>query len=194
MLMYVIAFLDRANVAFAQQEFEVNFGISAAAYAFGAGLFFVGYAVFEIPSNLLLHKVGARWWLARIMVSWGIVSAALHVRSGTDQLLRPAVPAGCHGGRLLPRGDPVPDLLGSRSAPQPGPRVLLHGTRHRRNSGQPGVRWPAGTQRPVRTERHPVDVPRRGLAGGRGRHLVLSSTSPTSPRTRPGCPTTSDRH
>jgi sugar phosphate permease len=75
LLMYVIAFLDRANVSFAQQEFEVDFGISASAYAFGAGLFFVGYAVFEVPSNLLLHKVGARWWLARIMVSWGIVSA-----------------------------------------------------------------------------------------------------------------------
>jgi MFS transporter, ACS family, inner membrane transport protein len=76
LLMYVIAFLDRSNVSFAQKEFEVDFGISAAAYAFGAGLFFVGYALFEIPSNLLLHKVGARWWLARIMVSWGIVSAA----------------------------------------------------------------------------------------------------------------------
>jgi sugar phosphate permease len=76
LLMYIIAFLDRSNVSFAQKEFEVDFGISATAYAFGAGLFFVGYAVFEVPSNLLLHKVGARWWLARIMVSWGIVSAA----------------------------------------------------------------------------------------------------------------------
>lgn len=75
LLMYVIAFLDRSNVAFAQQEFEIDFGISAASYAFGAGLFFVGYAVFEVPSNLLLHRVGARWWLARIMVSWGIVAA-----------------------------------------------------------------------------------------------------------------------
>ena len=75
LLMYVIAFLDRSNVSFAQQEFEIDFGISAAAYAFGAGLFFVGYAIFEIPSNILLHKVGARWWLARIMVSWGIVAA-----------------------------------------------------------------------------------------------------------------------
>jgi sugar phosphate permease len=74
--MYVIAFLDRSNVSFAQKEFQTDFGISAAAYAFGAGLFFVGYAVFEIPSNILLHKVGARWWLARIMVSWGIVAAA----------------------------------------------------------------------------------------------------------------------
>ena len=76
LLMYVIAFLDRSNVSFAQKEFEVDFGISAASYAFGAGLFFVGYAIFEVPSNLLLHKVGARWWLARIMVSWGIIAAA----------------------------------------------------------------------------------------------------------------------
>jgi MFS family permease len=75
LLMYIIAFLDRSNVSFAQQQFQADFGISAAAYAFGAGLFFVGYAVFEVPSNVLLHKVGARWWLARIMVSWGIVAA-----------------------------------------------------------------------------------------------------------------------
>ena len=52
LLMYVIAFLDRSNVSFAQEEFEADFGISTAAYAFGAGLFFVGYAIFEIPSNL----------------------------------------------------------------------------------------------------------------------------------------------
>jgi sugar phosphate permease len=76
LLMYVIAFLDRSNVSFAQQEFEVDFGISAASYAFGAGLFFVGYAIFEVPSNLLLHRVGAKWWLSRIMVTWGIVAAA----------------------------------------------------------------------------------------------------------------------
>lgn len=75
LLMYVIAFLDRSNVSFAQKEFQADFGISAAAYAFGAGLFFVGYAVFEVPSNILLHRVGARWWLARIMVTWGIVAA-----------------------------------------------------------------------------------------------------------------------
>ncbi len=75
LLMYVIAFLDRSNVSFAQQEFDVEFGISAAAYAFGAGLFFVGYAIFEVPSNIVLHKVGARIWLARIMISWGVVAA-----------------------------------------------------------------------------------------------------------------------
>ena len=76
LLMYVIAFLDRSNVSFAQEEFNADFGISTASYAFGAGLFFVGYAIFEVPSNLLLHRVGARWWLSRIMVTWGIVAAA----------------------------------------------------------------------------------------------------------------------
>src|SRR5512133_3264421 len=69
LLMYVIAFLDRSNVSFAQKEFQADFGISAASYAFGAGLFFVGYAIFEVPSNLLLHRVGARWWLSRLMVA-----------------------------------------------------------------------------------------------------------------------------
>ena len=83
LLMYVIAFLDRSNVSFAQQEFQADFGISATAYAFGAGLFFVGYAIFEVPSNILLHKVGAKWWLARIMVTWGIVAVAFMFVTGT---------------------------------------------------------------------------------------------------------------
>jgi hypothetical protein len=94
LLMYIIAFLDRSNLSFAKAEFAVNNGIRASAYALGAGLFFAGYALFEIPSNIMLHKVGASWWFARIMVSWGIVSALLHVRLRADELLRPARPAG----------------------------------------------------------------------------------------------------
>jgi len=82
LLMYIIAFLDRSNLSFAKAEFAVNNGISASAYALGAGLFFAGYALFEIPSNIMLHKVGARWWLARIMVSWGIVSAGFMFVTG----------------------------------------------------------------------------------------------------------------
>ncbi|MFB9378772.1 MFS transporter [Kineococcus gynurae] len=76
LLMYVIAFLDRSNVSFAKEELEIHVGISTAAYALGAGLFFVGYAVFEVPSNLIMHKVGARWWMARIMITWGIIATA----------------------------------------------------------------------------------------------------------------------
>jgi MFS family permease len=77
LLMYVLAFLDRANIGFAKQAFQVSVGISNAAYAFGAGLFFVTYALLEIPSNLIMHRIGARIWLARIMITWGVTSSAL---------------------------------------------------------------------------------------------------------------------
>ena len=70
-------FLDRVNIGFAKQDFQAHAGISAAAYALGAGLFFVGYAIFEVPSNLALEKFGASRWIARIMVTWGIISAAM---------------------------------------------------------------------------------------------------------------------
>jgi len=76
LLMYVVAFLDRANIGFAKQQFQLSAGISASAYAWGAGLFFLSYALFEIPSNLILHRVGARIWMCRIMVTWGIVSVS----------------------------------------------------------------------------------------------------------------------
>lgn len=85
LLMYVIAFLDRSNVAFAESAFEVNYGISTAAFAFGAGLFFIGYAVFEVPSNLVMHRVGAKFWMARIMVTWGLVAIGfMFVRGETS--------------------------------------------------------------------------------------------------------------
>jgi len=76
LLMYVVAFLDRANIGFAKQALETYAGITPEAYALAAGLFFISYAAFEIPSNLILHKVGARLWMARIMVTWGLVSMA----------------------------------------------------------------------------------------------------------------------
>lgn len=77
LLMYVVAFLDRVNVGFAKQALQADTGISDAAFAFGAGVFFVGYALLEVPSNLMMHRVGARVWMSRIMVSWGLVSAAM---------------------------------------------------------------------------------------------------------------------
>ncbi|MGP4018123.1 MFS transporter [Saccharopolyspora sp. 5N708] len=77
LFMYVVAFLDRVNIGFAKEEFQAHAGISEAAYALGAGLFFIGYALFEVPSNLIMTRVGARWWMCRIMVTWGIISAAM---------------------------------------------------------------------------------------------------------------------
>src|ERR1700744_5756555 len=76
LMMYVLAFLDRANVGFAREGFAADAGIGDAAFAFGASIFFIGYALLEVPSNLILHTVGARRWMARIMMTWGLVSAA----------------------------------------------------------------------------------------------------------------------
>jgi len=76
LLMYVISFLDRANIGFAKDALEANAGIHPKAYALAAGLFFISYAAFEIPSNLILHRIGTRLWMARIMVSWGLISMA----------------------------------------------------------------------------------------------------------------------
>jgi len=74
-LMYILAFIDRANVGFAKNVLQADTGLSDAAFAFGAGVFFLGYAIFEVPSNLLMYRFGARVWMSRIMITWGIVSA-----------------------------------------------------------------------------------------------------------------------
>src|SRR5262247_1893523 len=73
-LCYIVAFLDRVNVGFAKLQMAGDLKFSDAVYGFGAGIFFIGYFIFEIPSNVILHKVGARVWIARIMVSWGVIS------------------------------------------------------------------------------------------------------------------------
>ncbi len=75
-LCYIVAFLDRVNVGFAKLQMASDLGFSDAIYGFGAGIFFIGYFVFEVPSNVILEKVGARIWIARIMVTWGLISAA----------------------------------------------------------------------------------------------------------------------
>jgi MFS transporter, ACS family, tartrate transporter len=81
-LLYIVAFLDRVNVGFAALQMNEDLGISDAVYGLGAGIFFVGYFVFEVPSNLILERVGARVWIARIMITWGVISAAMMFVSG----------------------------------------------------------------------------------------------------------------
>src|SRR5947208_420939 len=75
MLCYIVSYLDRVNVGFAKLQMSADLGFSEAAYGLGAGLFFIGYFLLEVPSNLMLHRIGARTWIARIMISWGLVSA-----------------------------------------------------------------------------------------------------------------------
>jgi MFS family permease len=76
-LCYLCAYLDRINVAFAKLQMLKDLGFSDAVYGAGAGVFFVGYLLFEVPSNLILLRVGARRWIARIMITWGLISAAM---------------------------------------------------------------------------------------------------------------------
>src|SRR3954447_19896579 len=75
--LYVVAYLDRVNVTFAQDRLESDLGFSGAVYGFGAGIFFIAYFLLEVPSNLALHRFGARRWIARIMVTWGLISACM---------------------------------------------------------------------------------------------------------------------
>jgi MFS family permease len=82
LVLYVIAYLDRVNVTFAQDKLESELGFSGAVYGFGAGVFFIGYFFFEVPSNLALHRFGARKWMARIMFTWGLISACMALVQG----------------------------------------------------------------------------------------------------------------
>ena len=74
---YILSYLDRVNIGFAKLQMLGDLQFSDAVYGLGAGVFFLGYFFFEVPSNIIMHKVGARRWIARIMVSWGILSAAM---------------------------------------------------------------------------------------------------------------------
>ena len=77
LLCYIVAYLDRVNVGFAKLQMLGDLKFSDTIYGLGAGIFFIGYFIFEIPSNLILHRVGARVWIARIMISWGVLSACM---------------------------------------------------------------------------------------------------------------------
>ncbi len=106
LVMYTLAFLDRVNLGVAKQALQSQVGISGGAFALGAGLFFVTYAVFELPSNLILHRIGPRVWMARIMITWGLVSAAtIFVTGDTSfyglRLLLGAAEAGFFPGAIL---------------------------------------------------------------------------------------------
>jgi len=76
-ILYIVCFLDRVNIGFAALQMNHDLGFSPAVYGFGAGVFFLGYVLFEVPSNLILARTGARVWMARIMISWGLLAAAM---------------------------------------------------------------------------------------------------------------------
>ncbi|WP_158929529.1 MFS transporter [Acidisphaera sp. S103] len=86
-LLYVVCLIDRINLSFAALTMNRDLGLNAYVYGLGASIFFIGYFVFEVPSNLLLDRVGARLWITRIMISWGLASAAMALVSGETSFL-----------------------------------------------------------------------------------------------------------
>ncbi|WP_411901467.1 MFS transporter [Methylorubrum thiocyanatum] len=105
-LLYFIAFIDRVNIGFAALTMNKDLGFSSAVFGFGAGIFFFGYFLFEVPSNIILDKVGARLWIARVMITWGIISGAFAFVKGeysfyTLRFLLGAAEAGFFPGIIL---------------------------------------------------------------------------------------------
>jgi ACS family tartrate transporter-like MFS transporter len=86
-VIYFVAYIDRTNVSFAAFGMTRDLGLTAYIYGWGAGIFFLGYFLFEVPSNLLLEKVGARRWIARIMITWGLMAAAMAFVQGATSFL-----------------------------------------------------------------------------------------------------------
>jgi len=87
MILYIISYIDRINVGFAALTMNDDIGLSSYAYGLGAGIFFIGYCLFEIPSNLCLMRFGARRWIARILITWGLLSCAMAFVQGPTSFL-----------------------------------------------------------------------------------------------------------
>jgi sugar phosphate permease len=110
-LLYIVAYLDRINIGFAALTMNREIGITSQQFGLLVGVFFLGYFLFEIPSNLLLHKIGARIWIARILISWGIVAALTGFVQGASQLYVARFVLGVMEAGFFSRHHLVPDLL-----------------------------------------------------------------------------------
>ncbi len=186
---YVVAYIDRVNIGFAKAELQRDLGLSDAAYGLGGGLFFLGYCLFEIPSNLVLERVGARLWIARIMIVWGLVSMAMMFVVGHVELLRDAGPARHRRGGVLPRHGAVSDLLGAGRRARED-RCALHDRRTRRRADRlAGVRGAARARWAPGPGRMAVAVPGGRLPGGRAwrRRVVVPHRSARAGRLAASC-------
>ena len=116
-LTYFFCYLDRINVGFAALTMNKDIGLDAAIYGMAAGAFFWGYVLFEVPSNIILEKVGARLWIARIMITWGILAGLTACVSGTYSFV--AVREGCSA----TEGEPIGQNAHRRSSLAPTTRA-----------------------------------------------------------------------
>ena len=177
MICYVVAYLDRVNVGFAKLQMLSDLKFSEAVYGLGAGMFFIGYFFFEVPSNLIMQKVGAKLWIARIMITWGIISGLFAFVSTRVLVLCIAFSFGGSRSRFLSRDYIVSDLLVSILSARPQDRIV-----HDRHSRVGHLRRSAfrmGDGKLFRRswmERLAVDVSDRGRAcrAARGYYAYLS--------------------
>jgi MFS family permease len=132
LLAYLICYIDRVNVGFASLQMNKAVGIDPKTYGLGAGIFFVGYFILEVPSNLALERFGARTWIARIMITWGLVSAAFALIGGPISFLVLRFLLGAAEAGFLSGRDPLHHLLVPGALPRDH-RRHLHG-------GDPGGR------------------------------------------------------
>ena len=109
--LYVICYIDRINVSIAALTMNKDLGITSEHYGLLVGIFFVGYFLFELPSNLLLHKIGARIWIARIPISWGAMTTLTGFVQSVHQLYVAALPARAGRSRIYAGSVSVFDLL-----------------------------------------------------------------------------------
>ena len=190
-LCYVIAYIDRVNIGFAAPFMQKDLAMSNAVYGFGAGLFFLGYFLFEIPSNLILERVGARIWIARIMIVWGVVSMAMMFVLGKwsfygMRVLLGLAEAGFFPGMILYLTYWIPARERARDR-----RAVHAGHPDGHAGGRAGVRGAAGPGGRGGPARLAVAVPDGGAAGGGAgdRRSVRSDRPPRKGRLASGAGT-----
>src|SRR4051812_4752784 len=103
-VLYIIAFIDRINIGFASLTMSEDLGLSPTMFGLGAGIFFISFFLCEVPSTLIMHRVGARRWIARVMITWGLVSAAFALIDSPWQFYGFRFLLGVAEGGLFPRG------------------------------------------------------------------------------------------
>ena len=167
---YAVNFLDRVNVGFAALAMNEDLGFTPEVFGFGAGIFFVGYILFEVPSNLALHRFGARLWIGRIMISWGLVATAMAFIAGETSFYLSALCPRCRRGRILSRHHPLFDLLVSARGARTH-RLLVHGGgADRHGDRRTAVGGAAAASWFGRPRGLAVAVHHRRAAGGAARH------------------------
>ena len=159
---YCIAYIDRTNISVAALTMNKDLGFTAYIYGWGAGIFFFGYFLFEVPSNLILERAGARLWIARIMITWGIISGLTAFVTGPTSFLVIRFLLGRRRGRVLPRHDPLFHLLVPVGISRPGDLDFVHRATGRQCGGLDRLGRDPRHGRHARAQRLAVDFHHRG--------------------------------